>query len=73
MGWLLAVVIFVLVMVAISNFHVFTAYTFDIDDAYAQFDKWKKNYEKTMNRKVEIIDVKHGTTYIDFYYKTKKK
>ena len=73
MGWLLAIVIFILVIVVISNFHVFTAYTFDIDDAYAQFDKWKKNYEKTMNRKVEIIDVKHGTTYIDFYYKTKKK
>ena len=73
MGWLLGGIIFILVMVAISNFHVFTAYTFNIDDAYAQFDKWKKNYEKTTNRKVEIIDVKHGTTYVDFYYKTKKK
>ena len=73
MGWVLAFIVLILGLVAISNFHVFTAYTFNIDEAYEQFNKWKKNYERTMDREIEIIDIKHCSTYVDFYYKTKKK
>ena len=72
-GVIIAIIVVVLVISLMSNFHVFTAYTFNIDEAYSEFYKWKKHYEQTTHREVIIIEVKHCGTYTNFYYKTKKK
>lgn len=73
-GVIIAVIaVVVLLILLMSNFHVFTAYTFDIDEAYSEFYKWKKHYEQTTNQEVIILDIKYGGTYVDFYYKTKIK
>ena len=73
MGWLLGISFLIFCLICAFNFHVFTAYTFNIDEAYAEFHKWKKHYEQTMHREVIILEVKHCGTHTDFYYKTKKK
>lgn len=72
-GVIIAIIVVVLLILLMPNFHVFTAYTFNIDEAYSEFYKWKKHYEQTTNREVIILDIKYGGTYVDFYYKTKIK
>ena len=72
-GVIIAIIVVVLLILLMSNFHVFTAYTFNIDEAYSEFYKWKKHYEQTTNQEVIILDIKYGGTYVDFYYKTKIK
>ena len=71
MGWILGICLFILVMCCISDFHVYTAYTCNSEEAYKQFSKWRKNYEKTMRREVVVIDIQQYGTHVDFYYKTK--
>lgn len=73
MGWILGIGLLILVLICISDFHVFTAYTFNIDEAYSEFYKWKKRYEQTTHQEVIILDIKRGGSYVDFYYKTKRK
>lgn len=72
-GVIIAIIAVVLLISLMSDFHVFTAYTFDIDEAYLEFYKWKKHYEQTTRREVIILDIKRGGSYVDFYYKTKRK
>ena len=72
-GVIIAIIVVVLLILLMPNFHVFTAYTFNIDEAYSEFYKWKKHYEQTTNREVIILDIKYGGTHVDFYYKTKTK
>lgn len=45
LGVIIAIIVVVLLILLMSNFHVFTAYTFNIDEAYSEFYKWKKHYE----------------------------
>ena len=72
-GVIIAIIVVVLLILLMPNFHVFTAYTFNIDEAYSEFYKWKKHYEQTTNREVIILDIKYGGTHVNFYYKTKTK
>lgn len=72
-GVIIAIIVVILLILLMSNFHVFTAYTFNIDEAYSEFYKWKKHYEQTTNREVIILDIKYGGTHVDFYYRTKTK
>ena len=73
-GVIIAIIAVVVLLISLmSDFHVFTAYTFNIDEAYSEFYKWKKHYEQTTNQEVIILDIKYGGTYVDFYYKTKIK
>ena len=72
-GVIIAIIVVVLLILLMPNFHVFTAYTFNIDEAYSEFYKWKKHYEQTTNREVIILDIKHGGTHVNFYYRTKTK
>lgn len=72
-GVIIAIIVVVLLILLMSNFHVFTAYTFNIDEAYSEFYKWKKHYEQTTNQEVIILDIKYGGTHVDFYYRTKTK
>lgn len=73
MGWILGIGLLILALICISDFHVFTVYTFNIDEAYSEFYKWKKHYEQTTHQEIIILDIKRGGTYVDFYYKTKRK
>lgn len=73
LGVILVIVAIILLISLLSDFHVFTAYTFNIEEAYKEFEKWKKNYEQTMKREIVVLDIKRGGSYIDFYYKTTKK
>lgn len=72
-GVIIAIIAVILLISLMSDFHVFTAYTFNIDEAYSEFYKWKKHYEQTTHREVIILDIKRGGSYVDFYYKTKRK
>ena len=72
-GVIIAIIVVVLLILLMPNFHVFTAYTFNIDEAYSEFYKWKKHYQQTTNREVIILDIKYGGTHVNFYYKTKIK
>ena len=62
-GVIIAIIVVVLLISLMSDFHVFTAYTFNIDEAYSEFYKWKKHYEQTTRREVIILDIKRGGSY----------
>ena len=73
MGYVLGIILLILVLVAISDFHVFTSYTCNIEKAYNEYNSWKRNYEKSTNKKIELVDVEQHGTHVDFYYRVKKK
>lgn len=73
MGWIFGIILLILVLVAISDFHVFTSYTCSIEKAYEEYNKWKKNYEKCINREIELVDAEQYGTHVDFYYRVKRK
>ena len=73
MFWLLLICIIIVLGFFISaNFRCYTAYTFDSADAWKQWERWKKIMEAN-NFEIELVDVSSHGTYIDFYYKMKKK